>query len=56
MSKTEIELRQAAIALLNRKPVEHWVREWEQAYRLLKAIEASQTAEQREQEEGGFAA
>jgi hypothetical protein len=56
VSKTEIELRQAAIWLLQRQAEAGFTTEREAAIRLLKAIEASQSAEQRDQEEEGFAA
>ena len=56
MSKTEIELRQAAIWMLQRQLAAKFKTEKKAAKRLLQAIEASQSAEEREQEEGGFAA
>lgn len=49
MSKTEIELRQAAIWLLRRQAESEFTVEVESALRLLKAIRESQAAEEREQ-------
>lgn len=51
MSKTEIELRQAAIWLLQRQMDAGFKTEKEAAIRLFDAINASQDAEQREQDE-----
>ena len=56
MSKTEIELRLAATWLLQRQMEAKFKTEKKAAKRLIEAIEASQAAEKREQEEGGFAA
>jgi len=49
VSKTEIELRQAALWLLQRQAEAGFTTEREAAIRLLKAIEGSQEAEEREQ-------
>ena len=51
MSKTEIELRQAAIWMLQRQLDANFKTEKEGAKRLFEAIHASQDAEQREQDE-----
>lgn len=56
MSKTEIELRLAATWLLQRQMEAKFKTEKKAAKRLIEAIEASQAAEKREQEERGFAA
>lgn len=56
MSKTEIELRQAALWLLQRQAEAGLTTEAKAAVRLLEAIKDSQAVEEREQEQGGFAA
>jgi hypothetical protein len=50
MSKTEIELRMKAIALLHAIPIIPRAA-WKEAFELLDAIKYSQAAEQREQDE-----
>jgi len=49
MSKTEIELRQAALWLLQRQAEAGFTTEAKAAIRLLEAIKESQEAEEREQ-------